>query len=110
MKLAKVIGRVFCSRQCPSVDGRKLLLIQPLYWDDAQPWGDPLVATDCVGAGAGENVFYVQSREALHAFIGYDGETAGKDRLPPVDAAILGIVDGYQTDGKLLSGGADAGR
>lgn len=110
MKLAKVIGRVFCSRQYPTLKGRTLLLIQPLYWDDAKPWGDPFVAADCVGAGAGETVFYVQSREALHAFIGYDGETADKDSLPPVDAAILGIVDGYQADKALLAGGAHAGR
>ena len=98
MKLARVSGRVFCTRQEPSVDGKKLLLIQPLDWDNGRESGDMLVAADCVGAGSGEKVFYVASREALVAFQNCY-ETGCRAALPPVDAAIVGIIDGYQVEG-----------
>ena len=86
MKLARVVGRVFCSRQDPAIDKKTLLLIQPLRWEDESPRGDPIVAADAVGAGASEKVFWVASREAAVAF---------KD-VPPIDAAIVGIVEGHQ--------------
>lgn len=94
MKQARVIGRVFCSRQCRGVDAKTLLLIQPLDWDTDMAAGEPLVAADTVGAGSGETVFFVAAREAIAAFEGWEGETSVKASLPPVDAAILGIIDG----------------
>ncbi|HNW45061.1 MAG TPA: EutN/CcmL family microcompartment protein [Elusimicrobiales bacterium] len=94
MKQAKVIGRVFCSRQCCGMESKTLLLIQPLDWETDHPSGEPLVAGDTVGAGAGETVFFVASREAIAAFEGWEGETAVGAVLPPVDAAIVGIIDG----------------
>jgi len=104
MKLAEVVGRVFCSRQHEAIDGKKMLLIRPLDWLTGEPdGGDVLVAADCVGAGWKEKVFYVQSREAAVAFDGYDGETSASEELPPVDAAIVGIVDGWQACGKKFS-------
>ena len=86
MKLARVVGRVFCARQEPALDGKRLLLIQPLRWEDEAALGDPIVAADAVGAGASEKVFWVAARDAAVAF---------KD-APPVDAAIVAIVDGHQ--------------
>ena len=86
MKLARVVGRVFCARQDPGMERKTLLLIQPLRWEDEAPVGDPLVAADAVGAGASEKVFWVASREAAVAF---------KD-VPPIDAAVVGIVEGHQ--------------
>ena len=89
MKLAKVIGRVFCARQCCNMDSKRLLLIQPLVWDNGEPSGDPIVAADCAGAGAGEKVFFVQSREAIAAFADCEpensaGETLSEKRLIPL--------------------------
>ena len=86
MKLARVIGRVFCAHQDPGIDKKTLLLIQPLKWEDESPLGDPIVAADAVGAGSSEKVFWVASRDAVIAF---------KDS-PPIDAAIVGIVEGHQ--------------
>lgn len=86
MKLARVVGRVFCARQDPHMERKTLLLIQPLRWEDEAPVGDPIVAADAVGAGASEKVFWVASREAAVAF---------KD-VPPIDAAVVGIVEGHQ--------------
>ena len=86
MKLARVLGRVFCSRQDPAMEKKTLLLIQPLRWEDETAAGDPIVAADAVGAGASEKVFWVASPEAAVAF---------KD-VPPIDAAVVGIVEGHQ--------------
>lgn len=94
MKQAKVIGRVFCSRQCCGMEAKTMLLIQPLDWETDKPAGEPLVAGDTVGAGAGEKVFFVASREAIVAFEGWEGETSSGSAPPPVDAAIVGIIDG----------------
>ncbi len=76
------------------MDAKTMLLIQPLDWDTDNPVGEPLVAADTVGAGSGETVFFVASREAIMAFEGWEGETSVKSNLPPVDAAIVGIIDG----------------
>ncbi len=83
MDLARVIGRVVCSQKNGALDGRKLLLVQPVTVE-GRDTGKPLVAIDAVGAGAGERVFYVTGREASFAFI--------PDHVP-TDASIVGIVD-----------------
>ncbi len=88
MKAARIVGRVVCSRKVETMEGLKLLLIQPLEWG-GQEKGEPLVATDTVGAGAGELVFWVAAKEAAVAL----GGTSFKD-TPPVDAAVVGIVEG----------------
>ena len=88
MQAAKVIGRVVASRKYESLEGAKLLLIQPMSWDQ-RPNGDPVVAIDTVGAGWNEFVFWVAAREAAVAA----GGTSLQD-TPPVDAAVVGIVDG----------------
>ena len=61
-------------------------MIQPLDWESAQPKGGPIAAADAVGAGASEFVFWVAAREAAVAFAD----------LPPVDAAVVGIIEGHQ--------------
>lgn len=86
MRLARVVGRIFCARQDAAIEGKKLLLIEPLRWEDEALAGDPLVAADAVGAGASEKVFWVAAREAAVAF----------PDLPPVDAAVVGIVEGHR--------------
>jgi ethanolamine utilization protein EutN len=83
MHLARVIGDVVMSVKDPNLEGIKLLLVQPLT-PERQPAGRPLVAVDAVGAGVGEEVFYVRGKEASFPF--YPAE-------PPVDAGIVGIVD-----------------
>jgi ethanolamine utilization protein EutN len=81
--LAKVVGTVVATRKDEGLRGAKLLVIQPLL-PDRSPAGKPLVAVDSVGAGAGEDVFYVRGREASFPFL--------PDEVP-ADAAIIGIVD-----------------
>jgi microcompartment protein CcmK/EutM len=83
MQLARVVGTVVVTRKDENLSGSTLLLVQPLT-PDRQPAGRPLVAIDAVGAGVGEDVFFVRGKEASFPF--YPSE-------PPVDAGIVGIVD-----------------
>ncbi|MCL5035508.1 MAG: EutN/CcmL family microcompartment protein [Chloroflexi bacterium] len=94
MHAGRVIGRVVCTQKDPGLVGMKLLLIQPADWEGKPEEGDPLVAMDAVGAGAGEFIFYVQSREAAVAV----------PAIPPVDAAVVGIIDGTYLEKKLIGG------
>jgi microcompartment protein CcmK/EutM len=83
MQLARVIGDVVMTHKDEKLHGIKFLLVQPLT-PDHEPTGRPLVAVDSVGAGVGEEVFFVRGKEASFPF--YPAE-------PPVDAGIVGIVD-----------------
>jgi len=83
MQLARVIGDVVATRKDENLVGLKLLVVQPLG-PDRTPSGRPLVAVDAVGAGLGEEVFFVRGKEASFPF--YPAE-------PPIDAGIVGIVD-----------------
>ena len=83
MQLAKVLGEVVSTVKDPNLTGLKLLVLQPLS-PSGDAVGRSLVAVDSVGAGVGENVFFVRGREAAFPF--YPAE-------PPTDAAVIGIVD-----------------
>ena len=83
MHLARVIGDVVMTRKDEQLAGITLLLVQPLT-PDRQPAGRPIVAVDSMGAGVGEEVFFVRGKEASFPF--HPAE-------PPVDAGIVGIVD-----------------
>jgi ethanolamine utilization protein EutN len=83
MNLARVIGHIVATRKDPALVGAKLLVVQPLS-PERRPVGQPLVAIDAVGAGVGEEVFFVRGKEASFPF--HPAE-------PPVDAGIVGIVD-----------------
>jgi len=88
MQLARVIGDVVATRKDENLVGIKLLVVQPLT-PDHQPTGRPLVAVDAVGAGVGEEVFFVRGKEASFPF--YPVEA-------PVDAGIVGIVDHWDLE------------
>ena len=83
MQLARVIGDVVSTRKDENLVGLKLLVVQPLT-PEHQPVGRPLVAVDAVGAGVGEEVFFVRGKEASFPFFPVEA---------PVDASIVGIVD-----------------
>lgn len=83
MHLARVIGNVVVTRKDDNLTGLTLLILQPLT-PGRQPAGRTLVAVDSVGAGVGEEVFFVRGKEASFPF--YPVEA-------PVDAGIVGIVD-----------------
>ena len=88
MQLARVIGAVVATRKGSNLTGIKLLLIQPLT-PQRESAGRALVVVDSVGAGVGEEVFFVRGKEASYPFHPVE---------PPVDAAIVGIVDHWDVE------------
>lgn len=94
MMLARVVGTVVCTVKSSGLEGRKLLIIQPLS-KTGEPRGRPFVAVDAIGAGFHEMVYWCRGREASLAF----GATE-----VPTDASIVGIVDEITPDQKPASG------
>jgi ethanolamine utilization protein EutN len=88
MQLARVIGEVVSTMKDANLAGLKMLVLQPIA-ASGEPVGRTLVALDSVGAGVGENVFFVRGREAAFPF--YPAE-------PPADATIVGIVDHWSLE------------
>jgi ethanolamine utilization protein EutN len=83
MQLARVLGTVVATVKCDSLEGRKILVIQPLD-GRLKESGRPMVAIDSVGAGQGEVVFWCRGREASFPFLPTE---------VPTDCTIVGIVD-----------------
>jgi len=83
MFLARVVGRVWSTAKEPRLEGRKLLLLQPVT-PDGRSKGRRLVAVDAVGAGAGETVYWCRGRESSLAFL--------PDEVP-TDATVVAIID-----------------
>ena len=79
--------------QDENLNGLKLLVIQPINLIDLHPVGEPIIAADIIGAGVGETVIYVGGSSARPA--------AGGSNIP-VDATIVGIVDGHDVDVALI--------
>ena len=91
MKLGRVIGRVVATRKHGSLEGLALLLVQPVD-ERGGPAGAALVAFDTVRAGEGDLVMYESGKEAAQA--------NPNGWFSPADAAILGVVDEVQGEGR----------
>jgi ethanolamine utilization protein EutN len=85
MQLGRVVGTVVVNMKNATLDGVTLLLVQPMS-TAREPIGRVIVAADSVGAGVGQEVFFVRGKEASFPF--YPIEV-------PADAGIVGIVDNW---------------
>ncbi|NQT60185.1 MAG: EutN/CcmL family microcompartment protein [Bacteroidetes bacterium] len=90
MKIGRVTGTVVSTRKLESLEGIKLLLVQPLD-DSMQNSGNPIVACDTVQAGKGDLVIYEGGREAALALDNW---------FNPSDAAVIGIIDQINQEGR----------
>ncbi len=85
MQVGTVIGTATSTVKHPSLQGRKMLVVQLYGVDGATPDGEPIVAVDTLGAGKGEEVI-----------VSSDGKTTrklvGSDRTPVV-WSVIGIRD-----------------
>ena len=84
MKLGRVIGTVVSTQKLSSLEGLKLLLVQPVD-ENGKDVGAAIVAFDVVRAGEGDLVFFEAGKEAAQA--------NPNGWFNPADAAIIGIVD-----------------
>ena len=83
MQLGRVIGNVVCTIKSPALEGRTLLIVQPID-REGRDRGRAFVAVDSVGAGAGETIYWCRGREASFPFLPAE---------VPTEASIVGIVD-----------------
>ena len=92
MILAIVKGNIVSTNKTEKLVGSKLLIVEEWNIDTNKASGQPLVAMDLVGAGAGELVMCVKGSSAR--------QTEQTDKRP-VDMAIIGIVDQAEMDGSV---------
>ncbi len=84
MIIGKVMGTVVSTVKHYKLEGRKLLLVQPLDLE-GKAQGRGLLTIDSVDAGVGDRVLVVLEGRAAGVAL---GRSSG-----PVDAAIVGVVD-----------------
>ena len=84
MQHARVKGRATSTVKHASLAGMKLLVCE-LLGRDGQPTGDPVLAVDRIGAGAGDRVILTSDGLGLRALL--------NDENSPARWWTLGIVD-----------------
>jgi len=83
MQIGKVVGCVWATVKNPSLEGQRLLIVQPLT-PELQDTGKQLICADATGAGAGELIYWCRGKEASFPFLPAE---------VPTEATIVGIVD-----------------
>jgi ethanolamine utilization protein EutN len=86
MIICNVIGNVWATRKEETLRGLKLMVVRRVDITTNEE-KESFVAVDCVGAGVGEPVLVVTGSSARKAI---------KNPDSPVDAAIVGIIDGSE--------------
>ena len=84
MILGRVTGVVVATHKHYKLEGRKLLLIQPLDLA-GEPRGVAVLAVDGVDAGEGDRVLVVQE--------GKSASMVSEREESPLDAAVVAVVD-----------------
>ncbi len=74
------------TNKTPDLHGASLRIVQPVNHDGSNA-GALLVAVDNIGCRHGDSVYLVKGKEATLPWPG---------ALAPIDAAIVGLVDGQQ--------------
>jgi ethanolamine utilization protein EutN len=85
MQVASVIGHAVSSIKHPTLEGKTLLVVQPLLADGRHPDGPPLVAVDRFGAGRGQRVLLTSDGSAIRQMFDVTNS--------PIRWATLGILD-----------------
>ena len=85
MLIGDVIGRAISTVKHASMEGTKLLVIQPRMSDGVSNDGHPLVAVDGVGAGIGQTVMITSDGKGARQLLGVTAT--------PVRWTVIGIQD-----------------
>jgi microcompartment protein CcmK/EutM len=85
MQVGKVIGTATSTVKHRSMEGWKLLVVQPYMIDGVTPDGDPQLAVDSLGAGKGETVILSSDGRGTRDLLG--------DDTTPVRWSVIGIED-----------------
>ena len=84
MQIARVVGQAVATVKHPSMQGWRLLIVQPLTADE-RPDGEPLLAIDGLGAGSADRVIVSNDGAGVRALVG--------SKTSPVRWFVMGIVD-----------------
>ncbi len=84
MNRARVIGRTTATVKHPSLNGWRMLIVQPLLTNGA-PDGDPLIAIDNLGSSIGSDVIITSDGGSVREMMGSDNT--------PVRWAVIGQPD-----------------
>ncbi len=90
MLVGTVVGQVWATRKEDTLEGLRLLLVQPFLLENES--AETVVAVDTIGADVGERVLVVYGRAARHAI--------GKGHDVGFQSAIVGVVDGMDLGGR----------
>lgn len=85
MILARVIGNSVASVQHPCMEGRSVLIVQPVKGDGRSPLGRSFLSIDSVQAGVGDLVLCAREGNTARQILGKDTD--------PLHSVILGVVD-----------------
>jgi ethanolamine utilization protein EutN len=85
MQLGLVVGTATATVKHATLQGWKLLVVQPLMADGASADGDPQLAVDKFGAGRGDRVVITSDGKAIDELM--------KTKLAPVRWSVMGIAD-----------------
>lgn len=100
MLVGTVLGQVWATRKESSLEGLRLLVIQP-YLSGGAETAETIVAVDPIGADVGERVLVVFGRAARHAI--------GRGQDIGFQTAVVGVVDGMELAGGQRVGQTAAG-
>ena len=84
MQLARVIGRATATVKHPALEGRRLIVCQPLTAGGGVD-GDPVVAVDTMGTRIGTQIVLNTDGKAARAIVGRDDS--------PVRHTVLAVPD-----------------
>jgi microcompartment protein CcmK/EutM len=85
MQTGRVLGTATATVKHPSMQGWKLLVVQPYGPDGRSPDGDPILAVDALGAGTGEVVIVSSDGKGTQQLL--------RSETTPVRWSVIGIVD-----------------
>jgi len=85
MQLGLVVGTAHATVKHSSMEGWKLLVVQPFGVDGRTPDGEPLIAVDALGAGRGQRVILSSDGRGTRELL--------KSNTTPVRWSVLGIED-----------------
>jgi microcompartment protein CcmK/EutM len=85
MLTGRVVGTATSTVKHPSMEGWKLLVVQPYGPDGRTPDGDPVIAVDALGAGTGETVVITSDGKGTRELL--------KSETTPVRWSVIGIPD-----------------
>ena len=85
MQLARVIGTATATVKHPTLEGAKLLVVQPLMADGKAPDGDPQISVDTVSAGPGDLVLITSDGRLLRDLL--------KSSTTPARWSTIALID-----------------